>query len=135
MPSMANIVVKDASNVDFTLSALSASAGDKVPARWRADANGFEAVPAGLRPQFEVVSQDNGPKTARRVTVKGFHTAVYTNASTGLVGLTAKVPFSFEIVLPTNIGSADVAQASTIAANFVASTLMKSVYSTGYAPT
>lgn len=134
MPNMADIVVKDASAANVTLTSLSASAGDKVPARWRL-ALSDPAIPFGLRPVFEAVSSDNGPKTARRVVMSGQWPVTYTDTSTAQKGLVAKVPFRAEFTLPTNVSAAEVAQAITVQTNFMASTLMQSVLSTGYAPT
>lgn len=66
MPQMANIVVKKADGTtDITWTAVVASAGDSIPARWTSDS---AASIRGHRPTFEQRSQFNGPRTARRVT-------------------------------------------------------------------
>lgn len=68
MANMANIVVKKANGTtDITYTALTASAGDTVPARWRENS---QASVVGFRPTLTQVARANGNNNARVVTTR-----------------------------------------------------------------
>jgi len=132
MPTLADITVKNAAAANVTFTAISASAGDKSPARWRLETAG---IPLGLRANLEIASQDNGPKTARRVVVSGNFPFTYTDTTTSQKVLLARMPFRTEFTLPSNLDPAQLADASVIATNVLASALVQAVLASGYAPT
>jgi len=132
MPQMADIVVKDQGNLDFTLSALTPSSGDTVPARWRNEA---VSVYAGNRVNAMVRTTYNGNKSARRAEVLFNYPVVFTDTTTGIQSVRAVVSLSLVAQLPQNVAQTDLTNAVAIGTNFMAATLMKSTLQTGYAPT
>lgn len=130
MPQMANITVKDAANVDVIYVASAPSAGDRIPAVWRANA----LTPIiGHRPSFTVVTRDN-QKRSGRIMEASFKFPILGTVD-GQTVVLATVPFSFSGTLPTNVDSAKVADAFVQFGNLVASVLVRSSASDGYAPT
>lgn len=63
MPQIGNIVVKDASNVDKTFTAITGAAGDS-PAIWRLNIIGY---PPMLCPQFHAWQKQNRDGSVRRI--------------------------------------------------------------------
>lgn len=130
MPSMANITVKNAANADVVYVAATPSAGDKTPARWSLDA----ASPViGLRPVFQVQTRDNGSKSAR--VISGSLAFPIVETIGGVAQKTALVPGTFEVTLPTNVDATLVNDAFVQLGNLLVSALVRSVASSGYAPT
>lgn len=130
MPSMANITVKNAANVDVVYVAKTASAGDKSPARWTVDA----ANPiAGFRPVFQVQTRDNGSNNGR-VFESTLRFPVLSTVA-GVDQKDATVPFEVRGTLPTNVDSAKVKDAFVQLGNLLVSALVRDVADTGYAPT
>ena len=101
MPQMANIIVKDDSNVDVVFVALTPSSGDTTQAQWRADALG--STPA-FAPAVAAKTQYNGPKTARTVSINGIFPVTRTVG--GVEDIIAKQPFSVNTLVPLNISAA-----------------------------
>jgi hypothetical protein len=130
---MASITVKKADNsTDVTYVSMVASAGDKSEALWRQTALGGSA---NLQPYLRVRSQFNGTRSVRRVegTFGYQNTYVDTNTSQTVVKATALGSFVFQVPVVTDTVAADEAAAQF--GNLLASTLMKSVNSSGFAPT
>lgn len=130
MPAMANITVKNAANADVVYVAATPSAGDRSPARWTL--NGASGI-IGYRPKMQVVTRDNGAGNGRRI--EGQLTYPIVETIGGVATKTATVPFEFSGVLPTNVDATLVADAFTQFGNLLASSLMRSSVSEGYAPT
>jgi hypothetical protein len=133
MPNLANITIKKANgSTDVTYSGIVAAAGDNSPALLRDSANGDSPA---FQPAFSVRSKWNGPRTARRVegSFVYHHTAV--SEDDGQTKLIASFPITFVATVPQNAPSAVADEAAAQFANLMASTLIKSVVSTGYAPT
>lgn len=130
MPSMANITVKNAANADVVYVAAVPSAGDKIPAMWRANALSSQIA---LRPTFSVATRDNQRQNGR-VLDASFRFPIWVPVN-GVPTLLATVPFSLTGTLPTNVDSAPVADAFTHLGNLIASELIRMVASEGYAPT
>lgn len=130
MPSMANITVKNKAGSDVVYVASVPSAGDKSPARWT-----FEASSAiiGFRPTLEVVTRSNSARNGRIVEVNGTYPIVET--VDGRLTVSARVPFKLLTTAPTNVDSALAEDAFVQFGNLIVSTLMRSVFGTGYAPT
>lgn len=130
MPTMANITVKDAANVDVVYSAATASAGDRSPAVWRA--NALSAI-IGNRPRFQLVTRDNSKQNGR-VFEASFSFPVVETIN-GVLTVTAKVPLQISGTLPTNVSSVFVNDAFVQFGNLLVSALIRSAASEGYAPT
>lgn len=133
MPQMADITVKKAdgtTNIVYT--ALTPSSGDKTSAQWRSETAG--AAP-GLRPTFEMQSQWNGPRTARRANFSGQYPYTVTDTTTSQTTVKARIPFQASFVLPVEIPDTVIAEAVAQITNLVASALVQSSVKMGYAPT
>jgi hypothetical protein len=131
MPSMANITVKNSANVDVVYVAATPSAGDTIAAVWRL--NAASAV-IGHRPEFTVSTRNNSRKNGRifRATLKFPITGLDANGNPIVLATT---PFEINGTLPTNVDSAGVYEAFHQLGGLLASTLVRSVASDGYAPT
>lgn len=133
MPSMADIVVKkNDGTTNVTFAALNPSSGDTVPALWRQDGM---ATQADLRSTFQLRSQWNGNRTARRVEGTFQYPHVSTDSTTGLTSVVARVPISITITVPANVPDTVVAEAISQHANLLSSTLVKDCCKVGFAPT
>lgn len=132
MPNMADIVVKKADNVtNVTYVAQSGSAGDKSPAIWTQ--NAFSGI-AGFRPKLEILTQDNGQKTIRQLKVNFTFPSTYTDTNTGLVKANGSVGFDGVVFLPKGLTTTEWNEAFAQLGNLLASTLVREVAQTGYAP-
>lgn len=132
MPSMANITVKkNDGTTDATYTAVVPSAGDKSPAVWRN--NGMGTAPAH-RTEYSMVSSWNGPRTARKVTVKYMYpiTAVGTDGKTNVVDRAWRTE---EYIIPQTMPDADINEFVSQSANLGVSTLVKDCLKSGYAAT
>lgn len=131
MPTMQNITIKNSSNADVVYVAKVASAGEKSPAIWSADA--LNTVP-GNRPTLKVTAHPNGPGTTRVVNAELTFPIVENNGQGGQTRV-GSVPLRVYAALPLNLPESDVVDAVTQGLNLMTSALMRSVITTGYAPT
>lgn len=135
MPTMANITVKKYDGVtDIVYDALSSSGGDGSPAVWRQDTGAVAGLPVGLRRAFQVQTTWNGPKSARQVKYR--FTAPYAtqDSTTTLYSAKDRVVAEGIITVPQGIPASEINEAVQLV-NLLASTLIKSVVTSGYAPT
>lgn len=133
MPDMADIVVKKADGTtSITFNKLTASSGDKVPAQWRQEATGASAA---LRPTFEMVSQWNGPRTARRVSTSYQYPYTITDTTTSTTTVKSRVPMQSSTAIPVEIPDTIVAEAIAQGTNLLTSTLVVASLKQGYSPT
>jgi len=133
MPDMADIIVKKADGTtNVTFNKLTASSGDKVPAQWRQEATGASA---SLRPTFEMVSQWNGPRTARRVSSSFQYPYTVTDTTTSTTTVKSRIPFQTSMALPTEVPDTIVAEAVAQGTNLMTSTLVVASLKQGYSPT
>jgi hypothetical protein len=58
-----------------------------------------------------------------------------TDTNLSLTTVKARIPFSFQFTVPTEVETTEISEAAAQMANLVASTLIKSCVSSGYAPT
>jgi hypothetical protein len=130
MPAMANIVITDAASASQTFTAAVPSAGDKSPAVWR---NISAHANVGFRPKFMCMTRDNANRNGRVIDVSLQFPIVETVNSVDVVAAT--VPLRLTGTLPTNVSASEVADAFHQFGALVASTLIRSVASEGYAPT
>lgn len=131
MPSMANITVKDADNLDVTYSAAVPSAGDRSPAKWTA--NEGQAI-LGFRPSVTVQTREGGSGKPGRIMEGTFKYPVVSTVN-GVPTQLAIVPASFSITLPTNVDGTVVEDAFVQFAGLLGSSLFRDVAADGYAPT
>lgn len=124
MPQMANITVKNQSDVDVTLTALTPSSGDRA-ALWRYD--NLNPLPL-LRPTYQVTTTYNGPRDARRTVVTG----AYPVPDPVLGTVKARIPFRLEVTLPLNVDTNSTDDAIVIMQNFIKSSLITEVLKSGF---
>lgn len=132
MPNIANITVK-ASNgtTDVVFTALTPSAGDKSPARWRA--NAAHAIPA-FRPIFELVSRPSGAApNARRVETTLLYPVVIPVGGVDAVAFT--VPLRVDMTLPQGVPQDAVKEAIYQGTNLLVNALIRQCFEEAQAPT
>lgn len=133
MANMADIIVKKADGTtNITFTALTPSSGDKVPAVWRSETAGLAA---GLRPTFEMQSQWNGPRTARRVQINGQYPFTVTDTTTSTTTVKARIPFNATWTVPIEVPDTVVSEAVAQLSNMMVSPLAQTSIKLGYSPT
>lgn len=134
MPAMADITVKkNDGTTDFVYVAKSPSAGDSVPAVWRGDA--ATASYAGLKPEIRMVSKWNGARTVRRVELTGVYPSVVTDTTTGAQSALGRVIIEVNVAAPQMLPQGDIDEAVSQILYLASTTLAKSCFKTGFAPT
>lgn len=131
MPNMADVTVKKAdgtTNVVFV--GKVPSAGDKSPAVFSQDS---ASTIRNQRPVIQVVSQSNGPKTARRVSITGKMPVLRTIG--GAVSVEHEIPLTLTAAIPTAVSDSEADEAVAQFTNFCAAALIRTALSSGYAPT
>lgn len=130
MPSMANITVKNVANADVVYVAKVPSAGDRSPAKWSQDA--AHAVPA-FRPAIAVGTKDSSDGRRRVAEINYVFPVI--QAINGVDTLVDKLVF--QGTLSGSKFTIDTATAEGVhqLSNLLASTLMRSQLSEGYAAT
>lgn len=133
MANMASITVKKADGTtDVIYVAATPSAGDKNPAVWTQ--NALVGV-AGLRPRFELQSQDNGARTMRQMRYKFSYPITYVDANTGVTKKLKSVDAEGVVYLPFELDTVAWRQAFSQLGNLLVSTLVRDSVEAGYAPT
>lgn len=131
MPQMANVTVKAANGTtDVIYTAQTPSAGDSSPAQWSANA---ASAARAYRPVIRMVSQPNGPKTARRVTITGKYPVV--RVIGGEQTLVGTIPLEFSALLPNLVTDAEAQEATRQFENFLVATLPRECIEQGFAAT
>lgn len=131
MPTQANLTVKkNDGTTDIVYTALTSSAGDTVPASWRA--NTVSTIPAH-RPRLDMVTGNNGNKTARKEKLSFVYpvTALIGGVETKL-GL---IPIELNATIGTNFDDSVVAEAVSQALNLFGHVLIRQSMKEGFAPT
>jgi hypothetical protein len=130
---MANITVKAADGTtDVVFTALTPAGADGSPAVWRYEDT---AVPPSQRTRFEVSSRWNAPKDARKINT--FLTSPILTATAVPTVFESKGNIQFRdsgMIYPQIASNATVAGSAALYANLLKSTLIQSVFTTGYAP-
>jgi len=129
---MADIVIKDRTAANVTLTALTPSAGDTVPARWRLE---NLTTYAGNRVNALVRSQFNKARTSRRVELLFNYPVVMTDSTTTVQSVRAVATMQVIVNVPQNVPQTDLDNLAVLGSNLAASTLMQAVFASGFAPT
>lgn len=136
MPTMANVTVKKFDGVtDIVYDALSASGGDGSPAVWRQDTGAVAGLPVGLRNSLQVWTQWNGPKSARQMKYNFVSPYATQDTTTTLYSAKDRVVLTGIATIPQAIPSNAINESIYQGLNLLGSALIKSVGSSGYAPT
>lgn len=132
MPTAANITVKkNDGTTDVVYTNVAQASGDKNPAVWR---NNTVGTAASHRPEFSVSSQSNGPRTARRLLIKGTYPTLVTGTD-GKTSVADRFIVDATAVVPQGMPDADVNEAVSQMMNLMAATLTKDQLKSGYAAT
>jgi len=135
MPAMASITVKKFDGTtDIVYDALSASGGDGSPAVWRQDTGAAAGLPIGLRNWFKLLSQWNGPKTARQLKFEMNFPYAVQDSTTTLYSAKDRVVLNGIMTVPQGIPATAINEACYQAMNLMAATLVKQSEAAGYAP-
>jgi hypothetical protein len=132
---MASITVKKADGTtDIVYDSLTPAGGDGQAAEWRQDTGQAAGFPVGLRPRLKVATQWNGPKTARQEVIEFSLPYAVQDSTTTLFSAKDQVLFKGTMTLPVAIPAGTLKEAAYQFGNLVASTLIKQIGETGYAP-
>lgn len=130
MPIMANVTVKAANGTtDVVYVAKSPAAGDGSQAVWAVDA---ASTYRDQRAVAKISAADNGTRTARRV--RQSHSVPIIRTIDGLPTKIGNIVFERSAIIPNGVTDSEAAEAAAMDANFSASTLIKSVFTDGMAP-
>lgn len=129
MPTMANVVVKNATNVDKTFTAIAASSGDKSKAVWQDAAS---SLVRANRQKAEMEFHDNANGTTR-VGVTQI-SIPYLKIVDGVEVVDGYQTYKLVASQNKRIPDTALTDGSTIALNFFATTLVKSAHAEGMAP-
>lgn len=133
MPSMANITVKkNDDTTDIVWTAVQPSSGDGVAAVWRQEVASMHA--AG-KPTLALSAKYNGNRSARRMTAEFRHPQVYTNSTTGIVGVENILPISVSVSIPVTFPQALLDEAISQSFNLLDATLIKDCFKAGFSAT
>jgi hypothetical protein len=135
MPIMASITVKKADGTtNIVYDAVSASGGDATPAVWRQDTGANAALPVGLRSIFRMMTQWNGPKTARQVKVSFNAPYAVQDSTTTLFTAKDRALFDGNFTIPQGLPASQINEFVAQCFNLVASQLVVQSAQAGYAP-
>ena len=131
MPQMANITVKAANGTtDVVYSQLTPSAGDSVPAKWRAET---VSTVVAYRPRASLLSRDNAKKNGRVLDLRFAYPVVRTiNSEQKLIGI---IPFELRSTIGDDFTQAEIDEAVMQGLNFAGSVLIRDCFKSGYAAT
>lgn len=133
MASQANITVKkNDGTTDIVWTGTYGAAGENAPALWRSETVG--SAP-GHKPNLELKTRWNGPKTARRVEANFVYPQIATDSTTGLTTVVNVIPISVSAAIPNACPSTDINEAVSQCFNLLVATLVKDSFKTGFAPT
>jgi hypothetical protein len=133
MPAIADITVKKAdgaTNIIYT--GVAGAGGDASPAVFRSNS---ATGTIGQKPVVKVTSRDSGDKATRRVDISAVFPEVYTDSTTGLSLINSKVTMNASFAIPQNLSSTTMSEAAAQLTNLMASALIQSSISSGFAPT
>lgn len=130
MPAMANLTVKkNDGTTDVVYVAQSPSAGDSIPAVWKATSIG--SAPAHS-PELRLAARDavKGAKRAVRSTYQ--YPQIATNTTTGLTSVVDRASADTNWVFPKTMTQADINEFVSQYANLLVATLVKDCVKAGY---
>jgi hypothetical protein len=136
MPSMASITVKKYDgSTDIVYDALAGSGGDGSPSVWRQDTGAAAGLPVGLRKICKLLTQWNGPKTARQAKFNFVGPYAVQDSTTTLYQAKDRIVIDVFATIPQAVPASEINEAVYQAMNLLASTLVKQSVSAGYAAT
>lgn len=132
MPQLADITIKKANGTtDIVYTGVVPSSGEKSPAVWRSLSVGTAQA---HKPELLVSSQYNGPRTARRVSVRYTYPTLVTG-SDGRTSVSDRALADVTVTLPQSMADADIDEFANQFVNLLASSLGRAQIKSGYAAT
>jgi len=132
MPQLADITVKKANGTtDIVFTGVVPSSGDKSPAIWRSNSVGSAQA---HKPELTIISQYNGPRTARRVGAKFVYPTLVTG-SDGRISVSDRAIGDVTVTLPQAMNDSDIAEFANQFVNLLYSALVRAQLQSGYAAT
>lgn len=132
MPTMADIIIKKADNTtNVTYVAATPSAGDKSAAVWK---NPTVGTVLAARPTFTFVMMDNGNKKARRARSSFIWPKARVDIASN-VTVAGGASSESSHLIPQDMTPAEIDEYVAQYSNLLASALIKSCLTSGYAPT
>jgi hypothetical protein len=132
MAAIANITVKKKDGTtDVVWTGIQGQGGDSAPARFASNTVGTAIA---HRPTLQILSRDNGPKTARHFEGVFRYPNLVTDAS-AITKVDGQAVASFSFVLPKGMTDAQRGEAAYQFGNLLASSLVKASFDEGNAPT
>jgi len=130
MPQISDLTVKKADGLtDIVFNGVVPSAGDKSPAIFKALDVGANSA---SRPELRVSSSSNRARTTRVVEATFVFPTVQTVGGASTVA--HRTLFEVRATIPTGAPDDDVEEAVAEAVNLLGTALMRSCFTTGYAP-
>lgn len=129
MPNLASLPITKADNVTAVTYTGLNPGSDSAPSLWKAPP--LLTIEAS-RPQLQVATRNNGPKTARRVTANFMYPQAYTDTTTGLVQVKNMILFECSGLLPVAMTPTEMTEATNQFMKLLSTALVQSLYTTGY---
>jgi hypothetical protein len=123
-------VKKNDGTTDVVYTLATPSSGDNTPAIWR---NNTVGTAVAFRPEFRLLSKNNGPRTARRVEAQ-FVWPTTVTGSDGRVSVSDRLPISISAAVPNGMVDTEIAEAISQGMNLLVQTLVKDSFKSGFAP-
>jgi len=130
MPQAANIIVKNAANVDKTFTLVAPAAGDGGIAEWALK----EGAISGAFPKLTISSARTGNRS-RKLTIKIRVPSSYVDPATTLTVVGPVVDFNAQITVPDDFPETAKADHVAYISGLVASALVKSLMTDAYPAT
>lgn len=132
MPAIANITVKkNDGSTDIVWTGVQPSSGDGTPATFKSQTVGSALA---HQPELRVSGRDGGKGVSRVMRATFRYPQIATNTTTGVTSVVGFANGTVEMTLPKSMASTDVNEAVSQLANLLASTLIKSSFKEGFAP-
>lgn len=132
MPQLDDITIKKANGTtDIVYTGVVPSSGEKSPAVWRSLSVGTAQA---HKPELLVSSQYNGPRTARRVSIRYAYPTLVTG-SDGRTTVSDRALADVTVTLPQNMADIDIDEFANQFVNLLASNLGRAQIKSGYAAT
>jgi len=132
MANIADIIVKKSDGTtSITYTAITGSAGDKSPAIWRSETS---AQKRSNRDVISFVANDNGPKTARRMTAKAVMPVAHFADDANLETAADRVVGDVSIVVPKALLDSQINEKIDQFLNVLGSAEFRAAFKAGISP-
>lgn len=130
MPSIANITIKkNDGTTDIIYVSKSPSAGDTVPAVWRADSVG---TAPSHQPEFRLTAREANKGASRALRSTFMYPQIATNTTTTTTSVVKKAMASTDWTIPKDMSITDINEFASQYGNLLAAALIKQCVKDGY---